>query len=264
MSIILFSDIDGTLSQNRTISERDIEAIHRFRAAGNLFVFCTGRTPPSVQHILDAYPQLECDGAVLAGGSGIYSVEGNPSSLKLIEQNTIDRQVSWEILSYIYENEPKVSIHWSDGPRRISIKDRYVHKSNVPSPDFMSIDEWKAELSDMLILVLVQMDEDPLEIQRVQKDILARWGQHVEGFTNRYYLDISVKNSHKGSGILRALQIWNTSKHFGVGDGFNDIPMFKALGKDNSFLISSGEKSLQDIVKTSVSTVADCIDLIME
>ncbi|MGL5722050.1 MAG: HAD-IIB family hydrolase [Brevinema sp.] len=265
MKSILFSDIDGTLVQNHVISDADIEAIKRFRAEGNIFMLCTGRTPPSTQHFLETHPSLTCDGAVLAGGAGIYRAVGEKPTLELVEQKLIDRQVSWDIISYVYENEPRTTIHWSYENQRISVSDRNMQRAGAVPPTLMTIDEWKQVGKEMLVLVLSNMDDDADDIQRVQQNILQRWGTHIEAHTNKAFLDISTKGADKGSGIIRAAELLDANAVcFGVGDGFNDIPMFETLGKDHSFLISSGETSLQRLVKTSVASVAECIKHIME
>ncbi|MGL5722523.1 MAG: HAD family hydrolase, partial [Brevinema sp.] len=81
MKFVLFSDIDGTLIKEGSISPENLEAIKRFRAEGHLFMFCTGRIPYEVHILLDAYPCLECDGGVLSGGGGIYQRIPNSSTL---------------------------------------------------------------------------------------------------------------------------------------------------------------------------------------
>ncbi|MGL5722524.1 MAG: HAD-IIB family hydrolase [Brevinema sp.] len=265
MKFVLFSDIDGTLFQDHTLVQEDIDAVRRFRAEGNLFILCTGRTPPSVQQFLDDHPQLECDGAVLAGGSGISRASGSPIMLQPIEQKMIDKQVSWDIINYIYQHEPRVSIHWSDGARRVSVTDRHIQKLGSAVSELMSIEEWIAQDKEMLVLVLANMDLDVSEIQRVQKEVLKRWGNIIEGFTNNHFLDVSTKGADKGSGIQRAIEILAPNAHyFGIGDGFNDVPMFKTLGKEHSFLISSGETSLQPLAQTSVVNVATCIQQLLD
>ena len=55
--MILFCDFDGTLFR-RDIEgefERNLEAIQRWRAAGNLFVMTTGRSPSSLGGVLPNY-----------------------------------------------------------------------------------------------------------------------------------------------------------------------------------------------------------------
>lgn len=46
---ILASDYDGTLRTEELVAEKDIEAIARFRKAGNLFGIVTGRSMESLQ-----------------------------------------------------------------------------------------------------------------------------------------------------------------------------------------------------------------------
>ena len=265
MNTILFSDIDGTLFMDGEISKENIEAIRRFRAAGNTFMLCTGRMPPSVQVFLSEQPQLECDGAVLAEGAGVFLTKGNPLKLELLEQKMIDKQIAWDIMTYVYEKEPKTTLHWSDGPRCMSIHERFETRPMGVTPEFRSFDEWKAENGEILTIVLGNIDGNSEDTKRVQRDIAKRWGQYTVSFINTHALDITAAGTDKGYGLLRAVQLLNpNSRYFGVGDSFNDVPMFEALGKDKAFFIESGEATLKHLAHISVSTVAECIEHIME
>ncbi|MGL5722526.1 MAG: HAD-IIB family hydrolase, partial [Brevinema sp.] len=263
MKKFLFSDIDGTLVINQGISNEDVEAIRRFRAAGHQFILCTGRNPLGTQLFLDSHEDLECDGAVLAGGAGIYRTDES-FKLQLVEQKMIAKETTWEIISYIHDNSPRTAVHWSDGLRRLMLVDRRIDIPKSPTPHLISFDDWKAENQDALVILLTNMDGDTDAIQLVQKDVLKRWGNLIEAHVNKTSVDISVKGANKGGGIRRAMELFGSSNHyFGIGDGFNDLPMFEALGKEQSFFISSGEKELQEYAGTTVDSVAKCIELLM-
>ncbi|MGL5722051.1 MAG: HAD-IIB family hydrolase [Brevinema sp.] len=265
MKKLLACDIDGTLLHKNVVSNADVDAIRRFREDGNLLILCTGRVPSDVQIVLDAHPELACDGAVVASGGAIYRAEGTPPVISLIEEIQIDKHVGLEILTYIHEHEPLARVHWSDGNLFMNITGRPVEIVEKPKAEMVTLEEWKARDKGMPVISAYNIDKDVSKTHQLQEYIQKHWGEHVEAFTNSYYLDISAKGVDKGTGLRRGVALFAPDAQcFGVGDGLNDIPMFKALGKENSFLISSGETSLQNLVKTSVASVAECIQHIME
>ena len=72
---VLASDYDGTLNMGGTVSKENIEAIKKWRAAGNLFGMVSGRNLGSLKQILnmDNVPYdflVGCNGAVITDADG--------------------------------------------------------------------------------------------------------------------------------------------------------------------------------------------------
>lgn len=72
-NLLLITDLDGTLlPENKILSQKDKEAIRRFRADGGKFTVATGRT---VQSAMKYFDELEVDlPVILYNGSLIYDL----------------------------------------------------------------------------------------------------------------------------------------------------------------------------------------------
>ena len=72
---ILASDYDGTLRTEELVAEKDIEAIARFRKAGNLFGIVTGRSMESLQKEIERNG-FTYDFIITNNGGVIYDGDG--------------------------------------------------------------------------------------------------------------------------------------------------------------------------------------------
>ena len=72
--VMIITDLDGTLlPENKILSEKDLEAIKRFRSDGGKFTIATGRTIQSADRYIK---ELEIDiPVILYNGSLIYDVQ---------------------------------------------------------------------------------------------------------------------------------------------------------------------------------------------
>lgn len=112
--VLLFSDFDGTLRQNNeeTVSEENLEAIRKWRAAGNIFVIVTGRHHSVINKKLPGWEKL-VDYLIMDNGGAIFS-----NADTLIHYYKFERGIIRTIRSTTH-NYAKTFVY---SPERISIE----------------------------------------------------------------------------------------------------------------------------------------------
>lgn len=79
----------------------------------------------------------------------------------------------------------------------------------------------------------------------------------VSGYQNKNVIDIVSKGISKGTGVKAIKKHFNADKMLGIGDSYNDLPLFKA--SDYSFTFHSSPDSLKEEVDDVVSSVSEAI-----
>lgn len=265
----LACDVDGTLiHHNQHISQQDLEAIKKFRKEGNYFALCTGRTETWTRPILEEY-HLHCDALILCNGSSLFDVSpNNHLELKLISNQTIPNSIGKEIIEYFYSLND-TTICWDNGKNTFEISDRLMIMSSSiiqeSSAIQKSIEECEKMTDPFLTINLAPFNADISRSEEFKKDILAKWGEYVDVFRNQHFIDVAPKSSSKGMGILNMVKHLNQEFDiYGVGDSYNDLPMFETVGKSNAFVMDNAEAELKKYGNNIVKTVADCIEILLK
>lgn len=110
----LFCDVDGTFWQHSDTDfvqyKRNIEAVKRFRAAGNIFGFATGRSIPSMRRNFPDYAK-EVDYLVVDNGSFAVDVQKNDIIIEnTFTPNELKRIIS--IATSLYPDEKLVASYY--------------------------------------------------------------------------------------------------------------------------------------------------------
>lgn len=257
----LASDVDGTLHVNGEIPRQNLEAVRKFRKAGNIFMLCTGRSPESVLRLCAENPSLECDGAILAGGGALY--KKTQEGWTALEKHFINNQAALQIISHVGSQLPNFTAHWNDGEDNYCLPGRFTERQKNHPPIEITLPQWEALGKNILLAIFSSMDKSEEKTLALKATVLQKWGSFVEAHHNNNYLDISAKGCSKEYGFTRMVQLLGNPKAYAVGDGFNDAPMFRGAGKENSFLMKSGAQDLLSIAGNSVQSVAECIEILL-
>lgn len=274
MKKFLASDIDGTLLHvKETKGVRDyhidpsvFEAIAEFRRQGNLFVFCTGRTLQGVQAITHNFP-FEADGAIIAGGASFHFITNtNPLETRRLANFPIHPELANEVIEY-YHNRDGFNLYWSDGERDYAFSDRRTAWMDENTPEYLSLGEWLRNPRNVSSISITPEDPTLEAVLSARDSARERWENKLEIHRNKLSLDICTKGVSKGTGITRMEELISgrDSEYicYAVGDAFNDLPMFRSVGKEHSYLIEGGDPELQPYVKKIVPNVAKCIEDIL-
>lgn len=218
--VLLASDFDDTLyATNGTVPAANIAAIRYFISEGGRFTVATGRAYPT----FSPYAHLAPINApvVLSNGSAIYDFEAG----KLICQTVLPDKSPLHFTALC-------AAFPSLGFEAYHDDDIYVYQPNIITQEHMkkvgaSCAPCPIESIPTPWTKAIVQQDTPVLLE-AQKWLLKHYGDHYEAiFSNYYFLEITRKNSHKGSMILHIADLLNIKQEhiYCVGDNQNDIPM---------------------------------------
>ncbi|MGL5722048.1 MAG: HAD-IIB family hydrolase [Brevinema sp.] len=270
MKKFLACDVDGTLiPMGDHVDEKDCDAIRKFRQAGNHFALSTGRTLNWVKPLFEE-SSLEADSLILANGATLYHIDSlNPLQTTRLTANAVPASIGKEIISYLYHHE-NVVLYWGDGNVTYEFEDRRIPVDTgtfavgSESTKYVSFKEFMDNPSEIIGFGTSPVSKKPEDARAIRDKLIARWGNQVTIVSNLFFVDIMMKNISKGNGVKQMIDFINKPFHvYSLGDSFNDEPMFEFAGKNNAFLMENGDLELIDATHRQVSSVAECIELLM-
>lgn len=248
----LFCDIDGTLLFKNNVSDRDVKAIKHFVNKGGRFHLITGRTVNEIGRFMEKFKVPACYQIGNNGGSIIFEN-------KLIMNEHIDPTLNHALYESIKKYFNKVKMFEITSGSKVFLnavnndgRDIYDLKKG----DFAHIDAYNLELP--ISKFYFEADAEVVEnfIQSSKNE-----------FPNRmdYYSDITAVNvgpSHvsKGIAVQKVMRDENI-KSAVIGDGGNDIPMFRVANL--SFSFHHAHDHVKNEAEIIVDNVADAIEIIM-
>ena len=264
MKKLLASDVDGTLYVNKDINEKSIEYIKKFREKGNIFLLCTGRNLGGVKHIFDEY-DIEVDGCVLCNGSIVLDKDFNSLHNEYIDDDTIKSLFEEAKDNSLY------NFYFADGESLYIVDGYNTHPviSSADASNKMNIVKIKEEdfYKNKYFANIVGIDIKDECINKAEKkkiDIKNKFSDKVSVYRNLSFIDIVPKNTSKGSGISKVLDLYGVKEEnvFVIGDSWNDLSMFEKY--NNSYTFSYSEENLKSYAKNIVDTFHDCLEDIMK
>ena len=247
-------DLDGTIYFDGHMPDEVPEAIARWRAAGNLAVVATGKSPHSARRALEPFGvdfdyYLLCNGTVIMDGSYELLYESH---------------VPPEVVRAVYErvrDTPALDLYCTrlEGPDGHLVRNvAGVHNPIISEPVPVSPERIQEEVFP---LVAAWTPDDP----SLQKEI-AQWVTErfpVGTAMNRNFFDITPPGHDKGFALTWLLQRLGRERSeielITLGDGHNDLPMH-ALA-DTSLTFPWAQPEIQEACTAVVdSAVKGLID----
>lgn len=226
---VLVSDIDGTLIQDKKISEIDLMKIHQFINEGNKFILATGRPYDKVAHLMSL---CKASYAICCSGASIYNDKG---------ENIYTKSMSEEDFRAINNfNNGEYFFYASNGKNVISAE-KFNH---IDQCVFFSITDKQKTL---------------LKVEELKRQIESL-SLNVDCVINGIHLDITTKNVTKAEGIKKVIQLENYDPNdiYVVGDNNNDLPMFNDFYQ-HSYIIKATSLEDLSVAKYQVDNVGDII-----
>lgn len=258
---LFITDLDGTLMRDdKSISQKNQEAMKRWISLGGNVTIATGRSIPSVLNHIDDIP-INAP-AVLFQGGLLYDFE--------------KRQVLWEmnfpgsyreLVEYVYKTYPEVGIE-------LMVRDNiHVIRFNDVVDEHIALENLqyeKAELGQQgldVIKVLFGVPES--ETKAFYKDMMSRVPEDVDCvLTGVSYCEIIPKGIHKGSCIDKLKEILGKDyKTICIGDYNNDLEMLQqadfAIAPGNAL---SNVKEIADYIASSneQDAIAGAMDYLLK
>lgn len=238
----VFLDIDGTLVTNRQLVPSATEVITRLKSRGYQVALCTGR---STVHTTQVQQHLGVENAVYFNG-GLAVTDDDVTLSMPLSSHTIRK-----IIEVGSEHDLPLIFHTKDStlsPAELPSKYQEILADyQFPPIEKTSVDTILAgQIGDIYQAnVFVTSDYDPVFAKVIPECLVYRWNPHA--------IDLQRLGCDKSIGAQTLLDRWNITpmQAIHVGDGGNDIGMFKAMGLG----IAMG--NAEDDVKEHASIITD-------
>lgn len=229
---IAVSDFDGTLffHQEETVPRINIEAVKKWRSAGNIFAFCSGRDVRSLMYEVKNH-DLEYDFIICNNGGTLFDKDLNIVKSFPLDKAMLTKLVysdiasnSWHIM-YSSVDKMRTTIN-SDKSQLL----KYFNSLKYKNQEIIKTSTIEQALSEM----------EPVQISLAYENdkVAAKYAERIENEFNNAFsanlnlncIDVCKKNITKASGIKELLKIhpqWQNSEILTIGDAQNDIPMIE-------------------------------------
>ncbi len=249
MKKIVFLDIDGTLKHDDgTISPGTISTIRKLVEMGIYVVLCGGRPRYYVE---DIQRQI---------GSSKYIITSNGAEIYDIEKGAVvyDNCISYTDLQYLYQLALKYDVRFSLCIKNKEYLNRIIRNENqeLISDNIESLMK-ENNIKSFFIMgsreVIIKLN---IEINNTDTLRVAESSLNLNGsnFSNDDWISVVSKSTSKGSAITKVCKFLeiNLEDTIGIGNDYNDIPMFETVGLSVVIKDANDEvKKYADIVTLS-------------
>ena len=223
---LLLSDVDGTLvRQDKVLTERSVEAVHRLHDAGIGFALTSGRPPRGMSMLIEPL-RLSTPLAAFNGGL-VVDPEMAVVEQKVIPDPLVARTIelleSFELSVWVYQGADWF-VRDLEGPH-------VQHEANTVQFAPTLVSSYDEDLAGVAKVVGVSDDHDA--VAAAAQAAHDELGDHVSASRSQdYYLDVTHPQANKG-GVVKFL-----SMKYGIppeeiatiGDMPNDVLMFAHSG----------------------------------
>jgi len=252
------SDYDGTFHRHGSRGEDEFAenqaAVAKWQADGNLFAFATGRSINGLAYDRIVY-DLKFDYLIGLNGGIIIDAQD-----EVIFRELIDPAVSREIVALIKSR----GLEWFSVTDGLQGYHPAVKRWNVE-------EDWKAHgimesftlsleeaLANPVAMIAVEMpsSEDAIEFAAL---VNQKYAHQVTAFSNVNNVDIGAAGLSKATGLAHIAKLHGIDKNdiFGMGDSYNDVPMFEAFHGFTLPEVNDELKSLADKIYPTVSAAIE-------
>jgi Cof subfamily protein (haloacid dehalogenase superfamily) len=224
---LLLADVDGTLvTQDKVLTDRAIEAVHRLHDAGVLFAITSGRPPRGMAMLIQP---LGIQTPIAAFNGGVVV----DRDMKVIEQRVLpedlvvpvsDMMSSFKLDVWLYTGAdwyvPNV-----DGPHVARETWTVKFEPKVMSHGVQGLTDSVAKL--------VGVSDDHDAVNKAALTVHDTFGDHVSAAASQpYYLDVTHPQANKGAvaKYLAATYKLDEDDIATIGDMPNDVLMFAHSG----------------------------------
>ena len=194
---VLASDYDGTLRIEEKVTKADLEALARWREAGNLFVAVTGRSMESFTREI-AENGFACDYIIANNGGVIYD-----GKMNRMQVNYMDFDRAMALIGYI-RTLPCASYVINDGyyRHRIVVNEQEEDLKYGKMPQ----EKNEAELlaSGKIAQIVISLNDDALSAEIIAH-IHEAFSDCVGAYANRHCVDIVPRGISKAKGLAFVL-----------------------------------------------------------
>ncbi|MGM1034044.1 MAG: HAD family hydrolase [Bacillota bacterium] len=256
-------DLDGTtLNERNTVNETLEQYIGELRESGKLIFIATGRTLEEVRDVLPA--GMEADGMVTANGMSVLIGK------EQIVEHALSTELVEELVAKAGAEEIFYEVHPNEGTRMALLKDKdyMVKQGLIPKPETVDENEWLSRQDAVEDKIRWSEQLDIKSVAKIyffsnEMNTIRKWKAEL-GKIKEYNAFTTASSTHHNvevtvEGITKATGVQLLLKHFqlapenilAVGDGENDLPLFKLAGHCVAM------KNATDLVKEQADEVTE-------
>jgi Cof subfamily protein (haloacid dehalogenase superfamily) len=224
---LMLADVDGTLvTQDKVLTDKAIEAVHKLHDAGGIFAITSGR-PPRGMAMLTGPLDLQTPIAAFNGGLLV------DRDMKVIEQRVLPEDLVQPVADMMESFKLDVWLY--------SGAEWYVPKADGPHVDR---EAWTVKFQPKVmkdglngltasVAKLVGVSDDHDAVTRAAQAVHDKFGDHVAAAASQpYYLDVTHPQANKGAVAKYLAAKYKISEDdiATIGDMPNDVLMFARSG----------------------------------
>ena len=265
MRKIIATDYDGTLAQGG-IHPHVVEAIERFRAAGNLFGVVTGRDRRGSIDAFRSEGKFGFDFVLALNGARAFDADANMLYAVPVDggqkygDTTLSRALIkrvWELTGYF------TGIAFADGTR-LDICPYMPEGGKIKWAHVMPFEDLEKDVfakADSFAQINTFCDTEA-DAKRVTAILQEEFRGYVNPLQNGTCIDIPTAGMDKGRAVADYAAKMGVSEEniYTAGDNYNDIAM---LERFNGCAMTGGVDAAKAVSKYVCKDIAEVVDLVM-
>ena len=222
---LFLADVDGTLVTNdKVLTDRAIEAVHKLHDADIIFAVTSGRPPKGMEMLVEP---LALEGPIAAFNGGLVV---NPD-MSPVEQKTIPEDLVADIVKVMQESVDVWIYQDTDWIITDPDAPHVAKETSTVQFDAKVVDSLEGITENVEKITGVSDDHDLIE--KVQQDLKDRFGAKIGAARSQpYYVDVTHPEANKGSVVAYLANHYkiDPGEIATIGDMPNDVSMFKPAG----------------------------------
>ncbi|MGZ9819518.1 HAD family hydrolase [Peribacillus simplex] len=256
-------DLDGTtLNERNTVNETLEQYIGELRESGKLIFIATGRTLEEVRDVLPS--GMEADGMVTANGMSVFIGK------KQIVEHALSTELVEELVAKAGAEKIFYEVHPNDGTRMALLKDKdyMVKQGLMPKPETVDENEWlsrqdavedkirwseQLNISSVAKIYFFSNEMNTIREWKAELGKIKQYNAFTTASSTHHNVEVTVEGITKATGVQLLLKHFQLAPEniLAVGDGENDLPLFKLAGHCVAM------KNATDLVKEQADEVTE-------
>ncbi|MFJ7939293.1 HAD family hydrolase [Peribacillus sp. NPDC096622] len=256
-------DLDGTtLNERNTVNETLEQYIGELRESGKLIFIATGRTLEEVRDVLPA--GMEADGMVTANGMSVFIGK------EQIVEHALSTELVEELVAKAGAEEIFYEVHPNEGTRMALLKDKdyMVKQGLIPKPETVDENEWlsrqdavedkirwseQLDISSVAKIYFFSNEMNTIRKWKAELGKIKQYNAFTTASSTHHNVEVTVEGITKATGVQLLLKHFQLAPEniLAVGDGENDLPLFKLAGHCVAM------KNATDLVKEQADEVTE-------
>ena len=256
-------DLDGTtLNERNTVNETLEQYIGELRESGKLIFIATGRTLEEVRDVLPS--GMEADGMVTANGMSVFIGK------EQIVEHALSTELVEELVAKAGAEEIFYEVHPNEGTRMALLKDKdyMVKQGLIPKPETVDENEWlsrqdavedkirwseQLDISSVAKIYFFSNEMNTIRKWKAELGKIKQYNAFTTASSTHHNVEVTVEGITKATGVQLLLKHFQLAPEniLAVGDGENDLPLFKLAGHCVAM------KNATDLVKEQADEVTE-------